>query len=429
MENKIKLSSEQKEIFDILDKTSDNVYITGKAGTGKSLLLQHFVNNTSKKAVVLAPTGVAALNVEGQTIHSFFGFSPEVQDPKIHREIQVFYKTKEILKKIDAIIIDEVSMVSVDLMESINIKCQKARRNELPFGGLQIICFGDLFQLPPVVSDREIHRYLNDTYGGTFFFNAPVFENCKLKIYELENIFRQKDNKFKEILNKIRVGNNSLEIIDTINSRLQVPIPKEGFITLAGRNETVSRINQKKLDEINAEQHTYIANIQGDIKESIFPTEKELHLKIGAQIMMLVNDKNDRWVNGTLGIISDLNEDVIRVIIDDVEHAIDRYTWNKCKYFYDAEAKTLEREIISSFTQFPVRLAWAVTIHKSQGKTYQSVLLDLSDGAFDTGQTYVALSRCTSLDTLYLKEKIYPDDIMVNSQVIEFMNQAKVVKV
>lgn len=427
--NNLKLSKEQNKIFKILNDTKKNVYITGKAGTGKSLLLQYFVNNTKKKVVVLAPTGVAALNIEGQTIHSFFWFSPDVQDPKDHEDIPVFYKTREILNRIDAIIIDEISMVSVDLMESINIKCQKARENKKPFGGIQLICFGDLYQLPPVISDREINRYLNDLYGGVFFFNAPVFEKCKLEILELENIFRQKDDYFKEILNKIRIGENSNEILDEINTCVKKEVPKEGFITLAGRNETVSRINQSKLNELKSKEYIYKATIEGDIKESIFPTEKDLHLKVGAQIMMLINDKTNRWVNGTLGVVTDLNKDTIRVKINNVVHTIDKHTWSKNRYNYNQTERVLEKEMVSSFKQFPVRLAWAVTVHKSQGKTYESVLIDLTDGAFDTGQTYVALSRCVSLDKLFLKKEIKPDDIKVNSQIVEFMEKANIIKV
>lgn len=425
----IKLSFEQSKIFNILENTSKNLYITGKAGTGKSLLLQYFVNNTKKKVIVLAPTGVAALNVEGQTIHSFFCFTPDIQFPKIHEETKVFYKTKIILEKIDTIIIDEVSMVSVDIMESINVKCQKARGNTLPFGGLQLILFGDLYQLPPVISDPEIDRYLNDTYGGIFFFNASVFKKSKLEIYELENIHRQNDKKFKDILNRIRTGDNANDTINSINACINKTIPKDGFITLAGRNEAVNKINKEKLGQIESREYIYIADINGDIKESIFPTEKELHLKIGAQIMMLTNDPIKRWVNGTVGVITALNEDTVRVKINDVEHAVNRYTWDKYKYYYDPIKKELEKEIISSFTQFPIRLAWAVTIHKSQGKTYESVLIDLTDGAFDAGQTYVAISRCVSLDTLYLKEKIKSKDIIINQEIVEFMKQATIIKI
>ena len=421
----IVLSKEQKRIFNELEKSNENYYITGKAGTGKSLLLKYMVEETEKKVIVLAPTGVAAINVEGQTIHSFFGIGPSVQDPKDHLEIEVTYKTKEILKRVDAIIIDEISMVSVDLMETINIKCQKVRGNNLPFGGIQIICFGDLYQLPPVVSDKEIHRYLDDIYGGIFFFNAPVFKKSKLHLRELEKNFRQKEKSFQELLNKIRIGDNSKEVLDKLNSRLGEELPKEGYIVLAGKNEVVNRINLMKLNQIDSKEHTYKAIIEGDINRIIFPTETELKLKVGAQIMMLTNDKTNRWVNGTLGIITSLSDDIIKVCINDVEHAVDKYTWCKSKYFYNPFEKTLDREIIGSFTQFPLKLAWAVTIHKSQGKTYESVFIDLESGAFDAGQTYVALSRCTSFKNLYLNNEIKASDIMINAQVEEFMNQKR----
>jgi ATP-dependent DNA helicase PIF1 len=421
----VKLSSEQQKVFDNIENKKDNIYVTGKAGTGKSLLLEYFVQNTSKTVVVIAPTGIAALNVNGMTISSFFRFPLDVIDPK---NTNVDYKTREILRNIDAIVIDEISMVRVDMMQGINVKLQIARRSDEPFGGVQIIMFGDLYQLPPVVTDGQVHRYLNHTYGGIYFFNAPVFEKTDLKIYELNKIFRQKNPEFRSVLNAIRNGNSSVETLTKINERTKVEIPETGFVTLAGTNSTVSRINHKRLVALPGEEATYTAEITGDIKESSFPTEKYLKLKVGAQIMILKNDKEKpmRWANGTLGIVTKLNKETIRVSIDGVEHSIEKVTWGKIKYDYDHETRELKKIVVSEFTQFPVRLAWAITIHKSQGQTYQSVAVDMSDGAFAHGQTYVALSRCKSLEGLYLTTDIRKEDIIVDPEIIEFMKTANV---
>lgn len=423
----VRLSSEQKAVYETIENSHENVYITGKAGTGKSLLLEYFVSHTKKSVAVAAPTGIAALNVGGMTIHSFFKFPPDVIDPK---KVNVDYKTREILRNIDAIIIDEVSMIRVDLMEGINVKLQIARRSDEPFGGVQMIMFGDLYQLPPVVTDGQLHRYFNHTYGGIYFFNAPVVEKTNLKIYELGTIFRQKDPEFRAVLNAIRNGDGSPETLSKLNTRTAVEMPEDGFVTLAGTNQTVSRINHLKLDALPGETKTYVAEIWGDIKESSFPTEKHLKLKSGAQVMMLKNDteKPRRWVNGTLGVVTKLNKDTIRVNVDGVEHSVMKETWKKIKYDYDHEKRELTKTTVSEFTQFPMRLAWAITIHKSQGQTYQSVAVDMSDGAFAHGQTYVALSRCKSLDGLYLTTAIRREDVIIDQEIIEFMKSAEVIK-
>lgn len=421
----VRLSEEQRKVYELLENTHDTVYITGKAGTGKSLLLEYFVKHTHKTVAVVAPTGIAALNVGGMTIHSFFKFPPDVIDPK---NVNVDYKTREILRNIDAIVIDEVSMIRVDLMEGISAKLQIARRDDRPFGGVQVIMFGDLYQLPPVVTDGQLHRYFNHTYGGIYFFNAPCIEKINLKIYELNKIFRQKDPEFREVLNAIRNGDGSHEVLDKLNIRTTTQIPESGFVTLAGTNSTVSRINHKKLAELEGQEKTYVAEIWGDIKEQSFPTEKNLILKPGAQIMMLKNDteKPRRWVNGTLGVVTKLGEGYVRVSIDGVEHTVNRETWKKIRYEYDPEERSLKKNVVSEFTQFPMRLAWAITIHKSQGQTYGSVAVDMSDGAFAHGQTYVALSRCKSIEGLYLTTAIRKEDVIVDPEVIDFMKRAVV---
>jgi len=419
----VQLSDEQNEVFKLIENTKETIYVTGKAGTGKSILLQYFVEHTKKRVVVVAPTGVAALNVGGQTIHSFFKLAPELQDLET---LEVDGRTKELLKNIDTIVIDEVSMVRADLMEAINIKMQLALKNKLPFGGVQMVMFGDLYQLPPVVSDNELRSYFEEVYGGIYFFNAHVFKETKLRIVELSYIFRQKSERFRRLLNAIRNGEHDYDILEELNERVVAERPESGFITLAGNNATVSRINHSKLASLTGEERVYNANVVGDMKESNFPTEKGLKLKVGAQVMLLKNDteRPRRWVNGTLGIVTKLKENEVLVNIDGVEHKVEKESWEAIKYSYDTEEKKLKKQVTSAFVQIPLRLAWAITIHKSQGQTYSSVVIDLK-AAFAAGQTYVALSRCTSLEGLYLTAPIRDRDIIVDRKVVEFMGRVK----
>jgi ATP-dependent DNA helicase PIF1 len=417
---KIQLSDEQIIFYKLINEEEVNAFITGRAGTGKSVLLKYFVDNTSKNVAVVAPTGVAALNVSGQTIHSFFKFPPELQNLN---EIKVDFRTKEILKHLDTLVIDEISMVRADLMEAMNIKLQLAKGSGLPFGGVQLVMFGDLYQLPPIVEDGQLGRFFDHNFGGVYFFNAPIFKELEYRILELNQVFRQSEQKFIDILNAIRTGTHTQETLNILNERTKVFLPKSGFIILAGHNATVSSINNKKLGEIKGEEKVYIAEITGEMNEKSFPTDKELRLKVGAQVMLLKNDrqKPPRWVNGTLGIVTKLTDDIIRVSINGVEHTISQESWDSVRYFYDHETRKIKKEVVSSFRQFPLKLAWAITIHKSQGQTYKCVAIDISNRAFATGQTYVALSRCESLDGLYLLSPIKQEDIMIDPEVREFL--------
>jgi ATP-dependent exoDNAse (exonuclease V) alpha subunit len=429
------LDKEQKKLFEIMEESNENMYITGRAGTGKSFLLQFFKENTQKEIAVVAPTGVAALNVGGQTLHSFFAIDFDIQDPSNREKMTVSYKKREILKAVDAIVIDEVSMVSADIMESISRKLQIANDNDLPFGGKQIVMFGDLYQLPPVITSGQVRRYLEDTYGSIFFFAAPSVGAMNLHIYELSENHRQKNKEFLDVLNSVRTGDVNAQQLEALNSRVVDDIEKiKGkYILLATTNSVVSRVNHHQLSKIEKPEYIYEANVLGSITQSSFPTDKELKLKVGAQIMMLVNDNTDqtspdikkgrRWVNGTLGIITRLEEDAVFVTINGVEHQIDRYTWQKKQYEYDAYTKKLESEVVAEFTQYPIRLAWAITIHKAQGQTYQSVMIDVDNGAFENGQTYVALSRCASMSRLYLKSPLSTSDIKVSQEIKGFMRK------
>lgn len=422
----ITLSVEQKKLFDKLENTKEHTFVTGKAGTGKSVLLQYFKEYSNKRLVVVAPTGVAALNVGGQTIHSLFRIPPTfiAQD-----SLQVHYKTALLLKNLDAVVLDEISMVRADLMDAIDHLLRQARSSKVPFGGVQVIMFGDLYQLPPIVSDPELHKYFAENYGGYYFFRAHAWQSAALKIYELTNIFRQKGKIFKIILNAIRTGEVTQEALAKLNSRTTNKIPEDGVITLATTNNTVTNINHIRLDKLEGRLYEYRAMISGELEQSAFPTEEVLRFKKGAQVMLLKNDREKRWVNGTLGHIHSLSKDEVKVDIGGSVYSVPRETWSKIRYYYDREENVIEEEVVSSFTQFPLRLAWAITIHKSQGQTYNSIAVDLGSGAFAQGQTYVALSRCRSLKNLYLKREVSREDIMVDPTVVSFMGKINKLRV
>lgn len=422
------LGDEQQKIFDIIESENNHVFITGKAGTGKSSLLQYFKYKSKKRLVVVAPTGVAALNVGGQTIHSLFRIPPEfISQEKLKRH-RINQKTAFLLRNIDAVVVDEISMVRADVMDAIDHILRTARDNDLPFGGAQLIMFGDLYQLSPIVDDPELHKYFIHNHGGHYFFNAHVWKNAPMDKYELMHIFRQKEASFKDILNGIRHKSISNELLAELNKRVDCQAPEKGTIMLATTNHTVNQINSLKLSQLSDKVFTYQAIISGELDKAAFPTEEFLHLKKGAQVMFLKNDKDKskRWVNGTLGVIESLSETEIYVNIDGFVYPVIQETWNKIRYSYNAYERKVEEEIVSSFTQFPLRLAWAITVHKSQGQTYGSVIVDMGEGAFAHGQTYVALSRCQNFEGLYLKRKIVFDDIIIDPPVVEFMRSAKI---
>lgn len=419
---KITLSSEQKALFKVLESTRKNIFVTGKAGTGKSVLLQYFKYKSAKRLVVVAPTGVAALNVGGQTIHSLFRIPPSFIEKD---SLRVNYRTATVLRNIDAVVIDEISMVRADLMDAMDSLLRQARSSNVPFGGVQIVTFGDLYQLPPVVDDKELHKYFVDNHGGFYFFNAHCWLGATLDIYELKKVFRQSDEKFIYILDAIRKGKANDNILNKLNTRYLEEIPDDGVITLATTNSSVNSINHRKLDQLDGKEYQYKADIIGSIAESAFPTEEILKFKKGAQVMFLKNDKQKRWVNGTIGLIDSLSKNTIKVNVDGYVYTVNRETWNKIRYTYDQEERKVKEEVVSSFVQYPLRLAWAVTIHKSQGQTYSSIVVDMGGGAFAHGQTYVGLSRCKSLDGLFLKRPIEIGDVSVDPSVVEFMQKAK----
>ena len=424
----IELNDGQKEIFNRLEDSTEHFFITGEAGTGKSVLLQYVKKHSKKSLIVGVFTGVAALNVGAQTLNSLFGLPFGF----IHLDkLRVTKKVATLLRHIDVVVIDEISMVRADMMDAIDFLLREARGNDIPFGGVQLVMFGDLYQLPPVVSDRALNQYFAHNHGGPYFFNALVWKKAKLAIFELTRNVRQKDDEnFRTLLNSIRRGETLEHVLSAINERKVSPVPEDGVITLATKNDIVEIINNRRLNQISEKLYEYHAEITGDLEKSAFPAEEFLRLKKGAQVMFLKNDTpGKRWVNGTLGTVLSLSESEIKVAIDGIPYSVARQTLYKVRYFYDIETRRIKEEPLSSFTQFPLGLAWAFTIHKSQGKTYNSIVLDIGDGAFAHGQTYVGLSRCRSLNGVHLKRAINREDIIVDQIVISFMLQAHITKV
>ena len=418
------LSREQQAVFDLIEKTREHVFVTGRAGTGKSTLLNHLAWNTEKQLVISAPTGVAALNVGGQTIHSLFRLPIGViADHPIEQSDEL----RKLLNTIDTLVIDEVSMVNADLVDAIDRGLRQARKRQQPFGGVQVVLFGDPYQLAPVPGSQEEREYFADTYRSMWFFDAKVWQDAELRIVELSEVHRQHEAEFKYMLNAVRHGMVTKEIADRLNATGARPAPPDGVITLASRNDSVNRINQAQLGRLPGRLQTAKAEISGDFGGRNYPADEALELKVGAQVMFLRNDTQGqgevRWVNGSIGTVTRIKEDV-QVEIDGVRYDVEPATWERHKYSYDPMTKKLEREVVAEFSQFPLRLAWAVTIHKSQGKTYDQAIVDLGSRAFSPGQTYVALSRITALDGLYLTRPLRPADIWVDKDVERFMADA-----
>lgn len=417
--SKIELNEQFLNALELMEGSDKNIFITGRAGTGKSTLLMYFRSITKKKIVVLAPTGVAALNVNGETIHSFFKFKPGVTIENID------VVDDEIYKEIDTIIIDEISMVRADLFDCVDRFLRlNARDSNKPFGGVQMILIGDLYQLPPVVARKE-KEFFKERYKSEYFFDSDAFKNVDWEFIELEKIYRQNDELFVRILNEVRNGTVSEKSLSILNSRVNVhPINTKYTIYLTGYNQTANSVNQEKLRQIKGKLYKLEAKIQGDFDESSFPADYILTLKKGAQVMMLNNDSDDRWVNGSIGKVVNIHqdEDIIEVLFSDNRiEEVTRYTWDIFHYRYNKRKKIIETETVGTFSQFPMRLAWAVTIHKSQGKTFDNVIIDLSKHLFAPGQLYVALSRCTRLNGISLTRAVTKKDIMLDRRILRFL--------
>lgn len=425
IDNTYLLTVEQDAIFCLLETSVAHMFITGKAGTGKSYLLTYVQEHTAKNLVVLAPTGVAALTVGGQTIHSFFGLPPALLTPEVLAEHDVAPHKKRLLRSVDVIVIDEVSMVRADMMDAMDMILRRVRKVDAPFGGVQMVLFGDLYQLPPVVSDATLRTYFSDYYAGPYFFNARVWQQAVLEMYELQDVFRQEDDLFKDILNRVREGRDGQAVCAAINERVVEDFPDDGVVVLTMTNAIAQRINAMHLRAIDADAMVHTAIVDGAVEQSAFPTEEQLRLKVGAQVMFLKNDPEHRWVNGTMGYVEDMDDEEILVRAGDDVHIVARAVWHRIRYVYNRDTKKIEEEVVSSFTQFPLRLAWAITVHKSQGQTYDAVIIDRGRGAFAHGQMYVALSRCRHLETVYLTAPICVQDLIVDHAVTAFMHAAR----
>jgi ATP-dependent DNA helicase PIF1 len=417
-----------RQALDVMENGNAHAFITGRAGTGKSTLLQYFREHTGKKVVILAPTGVAAVNVGGQTIHSFFGFKPDVTPSAVRRKIKD--GKNNLYKRLDAIVIDEVSMVRADLLDCVDKFLRlNGPDNKAPFGGVRMIFIGDLYQLPPVITsmERDIFRAL---YATPYFFSAQCMAGLDMEFIELEKVYRQQEGEFLRLLNAIRNRTVTDDDLVLLNGRVDPhfeAMPQDYCITLTSTNELADRLNKERLAGLRGKIWKAQGIIEGDFGKEYLPTAVDLQLKKDAQIMLLNNDSYGRWINGTIGRVTGFDrdeeeEDVILARLEtgeDVE--ISPYTWNIYRFFL--KEGEIGSEVIGSFTQYPVRPAFAVTIHKSQGKTFEKVVIDLGRGAFAHGQTYVALSRCTSLEGIVLKQPLRKSNILMDWQVVNFMTK------
>jgi len=427
----IEINPEFRRALDIMEKTAQPIFITGKAGTGKSTLLDYFRSTTRKRVAVLAPTGVAALNVRGQTIHSFCRFKPDITLEKVKK---ISGKSAALYKNLDAIIIDEISMVRADLLDCVEMFLRlNGPHPKKRFGGLQMIFIGDLYQLPPVVTSAE-RDIFSTQYETPYFFSSHIFNDLgfDMEFVELEKIYRQTEEDFIALLNAIRNRSVTEDDIGRLNRRFDpafIPPDEDFYIHLTSTNDLAYRRNQEKLAQLPGRTFRYQGDRAGEFDNSHLPTDELLELKPGAQVMMVNNDSNGRWVNGSLGRVAGIEKakaepDVLIVELQNgLEVEVEPNTWELFRLDFDEKAGRLFSETIGSFTQYPLRLAWAITIHKSQGKTFDKVVIDIGRGTFAHGQVYVALSRCTNFKGIILKKEIRKAHIRMDWRVIKFLTR------
>ena len=437
-------SEQAKKAIDLILNTNENVFVTGKAGTGKSTLLEHIRLTAERRIIILAPTGISAVNVNGETIHSFFTLKPGFEkDEAMHMVMNK--KKQDKFRRLKTIAIDEISMVRADLLDAIDIVLKRSRKNEKPFGGVQMVFFGDLYQLPPVITSSDSQKFYSE-YESPYFFDATIFrgqsnmfsQGFKVKLVELNEIYRQKDLEFIELLNAVRDNSITFDQIKKLNARYQpnfVPSDDEKYIHLMTTNLSANEINEKKLKQINEDERIFVADKTGTLAKNLFPNDLAVTLRAGAQIMFICNDAERRWVNGTIGKILEIfdrtnpetgNVDAVVKIekADGKIVEVRKHTWEISKYVY--VGGEFVRKNLGTFKQIPIKLAWAITIHKSQGKTFDKVIIDLGHGSFAHGQTYVALSRCSSFEGLVLKRPLRKSDIIMDSRVHSFASASDI---
>ncbi|WP_300425359.1 AAA family ATPase [uncultured Hyphomonas sp.] len=395
-----------------------NLFLTGRAGTGKTTMLRKFLAGAGEKAIVLAPTGVAAMNAGGQTIHSFFKFPPRLIEPTDIKRL----RSTRLVKAIDTMIIDEISMVRSDMLDAIDKSLKLNRASKRPFGGVRMILSGDLHQLPPVVSGQEA-PILRERYGGSYFFNAPAFKDAEFSLLALKHVFRQAEPRFLALLGALRTGrvtpNDEAVLRGLVSTRSAVEA-SETHVVLTPNNANAYRINQARLEGLNTRSQTFEADVQGQFDEKAYPTEADLELKEGARVMLIKNDPEGRWVNGTLATVAGFSGTRVIVEIDDHVYEIEPTAWEKYRYELDPETKKVKREVVGTFKQMPLRLAYAVTIHKAQGLTLDKVFVDFDSGMFAHGQAYVAFSRARSLDGLSISRELRPRDLVLDREAFAF---------
>ena len=428
---------ELNELFrlasDLVNFTSKSLFVTGKAGTGKTTFLRYIKENTAKKAIVAAPTGVAAINAGGTTLHSLFQlplepFIPTGEGGRLSNLFKINKSKIDMLRELELLVIDEVSMLRADILDAVDFSLRHFRRNDSPFGGVQMLYIGDMFQLPPVVKEFD-RSLLERYYRSPFFFHSKALVRSPPVYIEFKKIYRQNEQSFIDILNKIRNGAITAEELTVLNQRYDpgFGIPKDkNYVVLSTHNYLADRINKAEMDKLRGEEKTFSGTIKGNFSETSYPTDIELRLKIGAQVMFIRNDSERRYYNGKIGVVTGFEDKSVLVLPEgaDTEIEVVPEVWKNVKYTLNKEKNTIDEEELGSFEQFPIRPAWAITIHKSQGLTFERAIIDAGQ-AFAAGQVYVALSRCTSLEGIVLYSRITPESIRTDPEVMEFAKREK----